>query len=59
MEIRVELSTDEAEAFAQFLKRASFKDFRDCAADDDEAYFIRDAGERIRDALASAGIAPR
>lgn len=55
----VELTKSEAEAFSQFLKRAGFSEYRQCAIDDDEAYLMRDAADRIRDALAEMGFAPR
>ena len=55
----VELTEAEAWALAQFLKRASFTDYCRLAQTETEAYAMRDGAERIRDALAHAGIAPR
>lgn len=59
IEITVVLTETEAWEFAQFLKRVCFSDYRGCATSDAEAYHMRDAGERIRSALASQGYAPR
>jgi hypothetical protein len=51
----------EAEAWelAQFLKRASFSDFRAKAQTDDEARTMQSAAEKIADALRDVGYAPR
>jgi hypothetical protein len=57
--VTIELPADQARAFAEFLKRADFSDFRQLAADDAEAYDMQAAGEAIRQELARAGIAPR
>lgn len=54
-----ELTDQEAQDFAQFLKRVGFSDYRNNAADQDEAYRMLAAGEKIRRALAEAGYAPR
>ena len=59
IEIRVVLTDPQAWEFAQFLKRACFSDYRDHATSDEEAYQMINAGERIREALAQAGYAPR
>jgi hypothetical protein len=58
-ELLVELQTEEAWALAELLKRISYSDYRALAVDDDEAETMRDAGERIRAALARQGYAPR
>jgi hypothetical protein len=55
----VRWSPAEAWAFAQFLKRVGFDDYRVLAADRDEAEQMRDAGEKLRAALAQHGYAPR
>ena len=55
----IELTDEEAWAFAQFLKRVAVDDYRRLAVDLDEAYTMRDAGEAIRAALAEQGYAPR
>ena len=55
----VELTDAQAWHLAQFLKRVGFSDFRSNAQDNDEAYAMRDAADRVRVALADAGYAPR
>lgn len=55
----VDLTEVQAQAYAQFLKRAGFSDYMDHAVDKDEAYQMMDAGERVRKELASAGFSPR
>ena len=57
--INVELESEEAEAFAQFLKRVSFDDFKKNAYNENEAYLMQDVGEKIRKALAYCGFNPR
>ena len=59
VEIQITLTDAQARQFAQFLKRACYSDYRDHAIDDTEAYQMIDAGERIREALAEVGFAPR
>ena len=54
-----ELTDAEAWNLAQFLKRVGFSDFRSNAVDDQEAYAMRDAADKVRTALAEAGYAPR
>ncbi len=46
-------------AVRSVLKRVSFREYRNNATCDDEAYLMRDAGELIREALAERGYAPR
>lgn len=57
--LTLELTDTEAWNLAQFLKRVGLSDFRSNAQDDAEAYAMRDAAERLRMALATAGYAPR
>lgn len=57
--LTVELTDAEAWNLAQFLKRVGFSDFRTNAQDDQEAYAMRDAADRVRVALADVGYAPR
>ena len=57
--IAVELPYDQAWAFAQFLKRTGHSDYRRFAENNDEAYAMQYAAERLRDALTAAGVAPR
>lgn len=59
MSIRDELEDHEAFAFAQLLKRIGWSEIRANAVDDDEAYLMRTAIDKIRNALAEEGIAPR
>jgi hypothetical protein len=55
----VPLAPAEAWALAQFLKRVGLDDYRALAVDCDEAERMRDAGEKLRAALAQHGYAPR
>ena len=59
MTFTVELPEDEAEAYAQFLKRVGVSDYQTNAANEEEAYQMQSAGEKIRVALAEAGFNPR
>jgi hypothetical protein len=57
----VELPFDEALAFAQFLKRAGHSDYLRFAmqSDNEEAHRMLEAANKLREALAAIGIAPR
>jgi hypothetical protein len=57
--ITVILSTQQADAYAQFLKRVSVSDYARLARNVDEAYEMLDAGEAIREELRQAGYEPR
>ena len=57
--ITISLSDAEALAYAQFLKRISYREYRVNAVDDDEAYTIQRTGAKIREALADKGYSPR
>ena len=57
--LTVSLSTDQAWAFAQFLKRVGLDDYRALAVDLEEAWLMREAGEAIRCELRQAGCDPR
>ncbi len=57
--IQIELPNSLAWAFAQYLKRIGLDDYRQQAADDDEAWDMQCAGEIVRQALAEQGYAPR
>jgi len=59
MKLAFELSEDEALALAQFVKRVGWKEMRECAVDDNEAYIIRNAVNSLREALAYCGFNPR
>jgi hypothetical protein len=57
--VTLDLTAAEAWSLAQFLKRVGFSEFRANAQDDDEAYAMQRAAERMQAALAEAGYAPR
>lgn len=53
------VTPDLALAFAQFLKRALWDDYRALAVSDDEAWDMQLLAERLREAFAQQGYAPR
>lgn len=57
--LHVELDGEQAWALAQLLKRIGFSDCRSLAEDERQTALMIDATERVRRALAEAGIAPR
>ncbi|HMM76527.1 MAG TPA: hypothetical protein PJ986_12510 [Gammaproteobacteria bacterium] len=59
--VRVDVDLDGAEAWglAQFIKRVGWSELRANAEDDEQAYAMRDALNRLREALEQAGYAPR
>lgn len=59
IDLDVGLSREQALALAQFLKRVGIDDYRRLAVDQEEAWLMLDACERVRDALREVGIAPR
>lgn len=60
IEVRsLQLSEDEAWAFAQMLKRIGWTEWRVLAVDRDEAELMRAACFKVQRAFADAGIAPR
>jgi len=59
IEVSLSLTSDQALALAQFVKRVGWSEFRQNAVDDDEAYVIRDAVDQVIKALREAGYAPR
>ena len=59
IKLTVEITEEQAWAFAQFLKRVGFSDYRALASHDDEAYLMRDVGDKVRMALEEQGISPR
>jgi hypothetical protein len=59
IDLQVSLTLEQALALAQFLKRVGLDDYRTLAVDQDEAWHMLDAGERVRAALREVGIAPR
>ncbi len=59
MRIEVEWTDGQAWALAEFLKRAGYRDCRELAVDEEEAWTMLEAGECLRVALAEKGMAPR
>ena len=59
IKLTIELTPAEAEAFAQFLKRAELDDFKRRAINQDEAVLMKEAASQIQEALADSGHAPR
>jgi cytochrome c len=57
--IHLELTEQEALDLAQFVKRVGWQEMRQNAVDEDEAYRIREAIDKVRKALADVGYAPR
>jgi hypothetical protein len=57
--VQVRLTESEAWELAQFLKRVGFDQFYVNAQDNDEAYRMMFAAEKVRKALAEAGYSPR
>lgn len=53
--LSLELDDKEALALAQFVKRLTWSDLRGCAVDDDEAYVIKDAVDKLQRAMAEEG----
>lgn len=54
-----EMPEDQAWALAQFVKRVGWQEIRQNAANEGEAYDMRDAIEKLQKALAEAGYNPR
>ena len=59
IQIHVELTEQEAQAYAQFLKRIGLADYKVNAQNEAEAYLMQQTGEKVRKALADAGFSPR
>ena len=57
--LTIELPDEQAWALAQFLKRVGIDHYRALAVDQQEAWLMYEAGERVRDALRDIGIVPR
>lgn len=53
--LSLDLDDKEALALAQFVKRLTWSDLRGCAVDDDEAYVIKDAVDKLQRAMAEEG----
>ena len=59
VELTIKLSDDQAEAYAEFLKRVGFSDYRSLSVDHEEAYLMVSAGEAVREELRQVGFDPR
>lgn len=59
LSIEIEATETELWALAQFIKRVGWREFRENAIDDEEAYSIREGVERLQSALSRKGYAPR
>ena len=59
MKLDIDLTNEESQAFAQFLKRVGLGDYQGLAKNSQEAYEIMAASEKIRKAFAEQGYAPR
>ncbi|MFI3136228.1 MAG: hypothetical protein QX197_05560 [Methylococcaceae bacterium] len=57
--LTVNLTDQEAWDLALFLKRIGFSEFRNHAADKNEAYCMLRAAEKVRSSLAEIGYQPR
>jgi hypothetical protein len=57
--LAVDLTDAQAWHLAQVLKRVGFSEFKLNAQDEDEAYGMRDAADKVRRALADVGYALR
>jgi hypothetical protein len=51
IKLTVEISEEQVWAFAPFLKRVGFSDYRALASHDNEADLMRDVGVKVRMAL--------
>ena len=54
-----DLTPDEALALAQFMKRSLFDTYRELAKDEDEAYLMLAAVQKLKKGLAAEGYSPR
>ena len=59
VKLTINLTGDQAEALAQFLKRVGLSDYRPLSVDQQEAYLMVSAGEAVRAGLRQAGFEPR
>lgn len=57
--ISIKLTDEEAWGYAQFLKRICHNHYRGLAETDEEAFDMREAGIKIREAINQAGFEPR
>lgn len=60
IEVTVILPNEQtALALAQFVKRVGFAEFEQNAANEEEAYLMRDGVSKVQDALSEVGYNPR
>ena len=59
VEVHARLSPAQAWALAQLVKRLGYRECRGLAEDEDQAWLMLIGAERLRQALAEAGYAPR
>lgn len=57
--ITTELTSENAQALAQFVKNVHHESLRQCLSDDAETYLVRDALDSLREALDLAGFDPK
>ena len=57
--ITAELTSENAQALAQFVKQISHEAIRACSRDDAETFLVRDALDSLREALDLAGFDPK
>lgn len=57
--VTVTLTNEEAWALAELVKRIGWQELRQNAANENEAYTMRDAVSRLQGALSEAGFSPR
>ncbi|MBY0454951.1 MAG: hypothetical protein K2Q11_08745 [Burkholderiaceae bacterium] len=57
--ITAELTSENAQALAQFVKNVSHDALRQCLSDDAETFLVRDALDSLREALDLAGFDPK
>ena len=57
--ITAELTPENAQALAQFVKAISHEAIRNCSPDDAQTFLVRDALDSLREALDLAGFDPK
>ncbi|AGQ76197.1 TPA: hypothetical protein I8385_003328 [Citrobacter freundii] len=57
--LSLQLDENETMALAQFVKRLSWSDLRGCAVNDEEAWVMKSAVDKLQQALREEGYAPR
>ena len=57
--VTVELTDEQAQSLAQYLKRYIWTDVRQSSASDEEAYLMQEAFNAMQHSLADAGYSPR